>query len=142
MKDLRERLEERVKVLDYYEHNPRRIYITVDRGEILKLGKFLFEDLGFRFATATGTDTAQGYEILYHFSLDKAGLVLSARTRIPRDDPSIESLASFLPAANWIEREIFDLLGVEFRGHPNLRRILSAESRPKDFHPLRRDQQE
>lgn len=142
MKGIREEIGKRVQILDWYEHNPHRVYITISRDEILGLGRFLFEELGLRFATATAIDTPQGYEILYHFSLDKEGLVLSVRTRIPRDDPWIDSLASLLPAANWIEREIFDLLGVEFRGHPNLRRLLSAESRPKGFHPLRLDQQE
>jgi NADH-quinone oxidoreductase subunit C len=56
---------------------------------------------------------------------------------LPRDNPAIESLTEIYPAANWQEREAFDLMGIKFIGHPDLRRILL----PDDYigHPLRKD---
>ena len=62
---------------------------------------------------------------------------ITLRVRIPGSDPTVDSLFSVWPGANWLEREVFDLFGIRFNGHPDLRRILL----PEDFegHPLRRD---
>jgi NADH-quinone oxidoreductase subunit C len=62
---------------------------------------------------------------------------LTLRTRVSGADPVVDSLVPVWPGANWLEREIFDLFGVRFTGHPDLRRILL----PEDFEgcPLRRD---
>jgi NADH-quinone oxidoreductase subunit C len=53
------------------------------------------------------------------------------------EDPEVESLCDLYPAANWMERETWDMFGVRFRGHPNLERILMWEG--FDAHPLRKD---
>lgn len=92
-----------------------------------------------RLSIATGIDTRDGIEIIYHFTFDEAGTYYNIKTLIPKDDVKIKSLATFLPAANWIEREIHELLGVDFIGHPNLKPLLTAETWPADLHPLRRD---
>jgi len=62
---------------------------------------------------------------------------ITLRVRVPGSDPVVDSLCPVWPGANWLEREIFDLFGIQFTGHPDLRRILL----PNDFegHPLRRD---
>ncbi len=59
------------------------------------------------------------------------------KVRVSGDDPVVDSLVPVWPGANWLEREIFDLFGIRFNGHPDLRRILL----PDDWegHPLRRD---
>jgi NADH-quinone oxidoreductase subunit C len=56
---------------------------------------------------------------------------------VPEDDPFVSSVESLWKTANWHEREAYDLVGVKFRGHPDLRRILT----PQDWegHPLRKD---
>jgi NADH-quinone oxidoreductase subunit C len=56
---------------------------------------------------------------------------------VPDDEPAIDSVVEIFPSANWPEREVFDLLGISFHGHPNLTRILL----PDDWtgHPLRKD---
>jgi len=53
------------------------------------------------------------------------------------EDPEVDSVADLYPAANWMEREVWDMFGVRFRGHPNLERILMWEG--FDAHPLRKD---
>lgn len=120
-------------------HAPRRLYIRVPREKVYDLAKFLYEQKECRLAVATGIDTREGVEIIYHFALDEAGTFYNIKTMIPKDDLQTKSLASFLPAANWVEREIHELLGVDFIGHPNLKPLLTAESWPAELHPLRRD---
>jgi len=126
------------KITDWYEHNPRRIYFTVDKKDIRETARVLFKDLGLRFATATGTDTPEGLEILYHFSFDKSGQMVSVRTFIEdKQNPEIDSLAVISEAFEWIEREIWEMLGIKFIGHPNLKRLLLAEDWPEGKYPLR-----
>jgi Ni,Fe-hydrogenase III component G len=120
-------------------HSPRRTYLRIPREQMPSFAKFLFQEKGFRFAIATGVDTRDGMEILYHFSDDEAGTFYTIKTLIPKDDLKIKSLAPFLPAASWIEREMHELLGIDFTGHPNLKPLLTAESWPADLCPLRRD---
>ncbi|MEO0185782.1 MAG: NADH-quinone oxidoreductase subunit C [candidate division WOR-3 bacterium] len=120
-------------------HSPRRTYIKINRERVYEFAKYLFYELGCRLSIATGIDTRDGIEILYHFSHDASGTYYNIKTLIPKDDPKIRSLADFLPAANWIEREIHELLGVDFVGHPNLIPLLTAEDWPENTYPLRRD---
>ncbi len=120
-------------------HSPRRTYIRISKDRVYDFAKFLFEEKKCRLSIATGIDTREGLEIIYHFTLDEAGTYYNIKTVIPKDDLQIKSLATFLPAANWIEREIHELLGVDFVGHPNLKPLLTAETWPADLCPLRRD---
>jgi NADH-quinone oxidoreductase subunit C len=77
------------------------------------------------------------YELQYH--LVSIPLRQKVRIRVPLfgNDPVVDSLVPVWPGANWLEREIFDLFGIQFTGHPDLRRILL----PDDWegHPLRKD---
>jgi len=102
--------------------------------------RFMYEKERGRLATASGSDRTTGVEILYHFAIDRDGTVVNVRTTLSKPFPKIESLAPYYPAADFIEREIFDFLGVEFVGHPDPRKILSAPDRSPDFHPMRRDE--
>ncbi len=119
-------------------HSPRRTYIRISREGVYEFAKFLFEK-GLRLSIATGIDTREGIEIIYHFSHDPSGTYYNIKTVVPKDDPKIRSLTDFLPAADWIEREIQELLGVDFIGHPNLKPLLTAETWPQGLCPLRRD---
>ena len=77
------------------------------------------------------------FEVIYNlFSLSK-NRRLFIKVRIPESDTSLDSVVSVWPAANWYEREVWDMFGIQFKGHPNLKRILMYE----EFkgHPLRKD---
>jgi len=100
-------------------------------------------ELAFNYLRSmTGVDYPDDEKIdlvLHLFSyLKRHAFVL--KTRIPREAPSLPSLAQVWPAAIWYERECFDLLGVDFPGNPDLRRIMM----PEDWkgHPLRKDYKE
>jgi NADH-quinone oxidoreductase subunit C len=77
------------------------------------------------------------FELNYHLVCIPRRDKLRIRVRLSGDDPVVDSLVPVWPGANWLEREIFDLFGIQFTGHPDLRRILL----PDDWegYPLRKD---
>ncbi len=93
--------------------------------------------------TISGVDSPDTYDTVYHlwsYENDKELVlkVLTKKTETPADGlPLIPSIANFWPAANWHERETYDLVGIRFTGHPYLRRILNPWD--WDGHPLRKD---
>jgi NADH-quinone oxidoreductase subunit C len=89
--------------------------------------------------TASAVDGPRQIEILYHWALDSVGLIISVRTRIDRNQPEIASITDICPAAHWIEREMWELMGISFQGHPDLRHLLLTDDWPKGKFPLRRD---
>jgi len=140
--DMRDKIKERLgsKIIEWKEDSSKRIYFTIDKKDIFKIAEFLFKELGLRFSTASGVDTPSGFEILYHFSFDKAGQFYSVRVLLEdKLHPEIDSIAPIFPGAEWIEREIWEMLGINFVGHPNLRRLLLSEDWPQGQYPLRQD---
>ena len=81
--------------------------------------------------------TEPRFELNYHLVSISRREKVRLRVRLGGSDPVVDSLVPVWPGANWLEREIFDLFGIRFTGHPDLRRILL----PDDWegHPLRRD---
>ena len=79
-------------------------------------------------------------EAVYNLSSLKEPAKALVRVRVPREDPVIRSVVSLWSTADWHEREAYDLMGIRFDGHPDLRRILTSE----DWvgHPLRKDYQD
>jgi NADH-quinone oxidoreductase subunit C len=77
------------------------------------------------------------FELNYHLVSIPQRERVRLQVRLSGADPVIESLVPIWPGANWLEREIFDLFGIRFTGHPDLRRILLPED--WEGHPLRRD---
>lgn len=137
--ELLDEIKSRFPVQSVKIHGPRRVYIRIDRDNVHECSRFLFANKGLRLAIMTGIDTREGIEILYHFTHDEAGTFYTLKTVVPKDDPKIQSLADVTQAANWIEREIRELLGVEFVGHPDPRPLLTADDWPATACPLRRD---
>jgi NADH-quinone oxidoreductase subunit C len=77
------------------------------------------------------------FAVVYHLTSTTLLHRLRIKCRVPEDDPTIASLTPVWPGANWLERETYDLYGIQFTGHPDLRRIYLNE----EFvgHPLRKD---
>jgi len=135
-----EKLEEKFgkKIIKCDKKSERRIYLDINPADLTDFAQYIFRDMAARFIIASGVDTPGGIEILYHFSFDSSGLILSLRILLDRDSPEVESLTSVFKAAEWIECEINELLGVNFRNHPNLRHLLLPSDWPKGNYPLRR----
>jgi Ni,Fe-hydrogenase III component G len=127
------------KIVKWLEHSPRRIYITISPEDLKESVRIFHQDLGLRFSIATGTDTQADIEITYHFSSDGTGQFFSLRVHLKdKVNPEIDSISGIMKAGEWIEREIWELLGVNFKGHPDLRRLLLSEDWPQGVYPLRR----
>ena len=117
-----------------------RIYLTCEAENAYDINKFLFEDVPLRFVIATAIDSDDCFEVLYHYSYDQTGCVVNLKAIIHnRENPAIESLATFLPAAEWIEREMHDLMGIEFKNHPDMRRLILSDDWPEGLYPMRKD---
>lgn len=137
---IRERFQD--AILDLFDKSPKRVYIEIRPESLVTVATYIFRDLAARFHIASGLDARSHLEILYHFSIETINLLVSLRVKLDKKNPAIDSLAPVIKGANWIEREIHELLGVEFRGHPNLSRLLLAEEWPQGVYPLRQDYQE
>jgi len=113
--------------------------LSVERKDLLKAASGL-KEAGFDlFQFVAGVDYPDSIKLTYRIfsSRRKNQIAVFLKTEVPKDDPSVDSLVPIWPAANWHERETYDLLGVNFIGHPNLSRIFM----PEDWvgHPLRKD---
>ena len=126
-------------------------FVEVKAEAIPKICRILFEhpDLYFDFlACITGIDNGPEkgtMEVIYNLTSIPYGHNLMLKTTVKRnaegeDLPVVPSVTSIWRTADWHEREIFDLLGIRFEGHPDMRRILLPED--WEGHPLRKDYQE
>ena len=77
------------------------------------------------------------FEVVYHLHSVPINQRVRIKARVPEDDPEIGSVVDLYASADWMEREVFDLYGIRFRGHPDLRRILLYDE--FEGHPLRKD---
>ncbi len=127
------------RLLEIQQRLDRRVCLTVDAETIPDTVRLLFDDLQARLQTASAVDGPRRIEILYHWAIDTIGLVITVRTRIDRDQPEIASITPICPAAHWIEREMWELMGISFQGHPDLRHLLLTDDWPEGKYPLRRD---
>lgn len=135
-------LEIRDKLIDIEHTTNNRIYLPCVAENSYDVCKFLFEDLPLRFVIVTGIDSDNCFEVLYHFSNDETGHIVTVKAFIrDRENPSIESISPFIPGAEWIEREVHDILGIEFKNHPNMRRLILNDDWPEGVYPLRKEVQ-
>ena len=116
--------------------------LHVDPQAIVEVCRFLHDEPGLNFeilSDLTGLDLPKEnkIEVVYHLYSYSRRHQIILKVGLPRGDPGVSTLEGVWKAANWMEREVFDLFGVSFEGHSDLRRILL----PEDWvgHPLRKD---
>jgi NADH-quinone oxidoreductase subunit C len=94
--------------------------------------------LGFdRLGMVTAVDRIEFFEMVYRLHSREIHAAIFLKCAVAKTDPKVDSMFDLWPAADWQEREVYDMFGIEFVGHPDLRRILL----PEDWvgHPLRKD---
>jgi NADH-quinone oxidoreductase subunit C len=112
--------------------------VEIAPGSLLEVLRALRDRHGYRYyISATAVDGKQQIELLHGLRNLDSNDDLWVRARLSRERPEVDSAAFLYAGAEWHEREIFDLFGVVFRSHPDLRRILM----PDDYegYPLRKD---
>lgn len=117
---------------------PKRLHIKVPREISFEVCKFMKENLNFEHCSCVTTvDYMDHFTVVFHISSWTNHILSEVLVDVPRDDPTVDSITPLWGGANWHEREAYDLMGVVFKGHPDLRRIMMPEE--FKFHPLRKD---
>jgi NADH-quinone oxidoreductase subunit C len=138
---LKERFPEEIREITEFRG---QVSVTVKRDRIREIMEFLHDDEEVCFShlqDLCGVDylgkKEVRFEVVYHLYSIRHRHTLRIKAEVPEDDPSLDSVVSIWDGANWHERECYDMFGITFRGHPNLRRILLPED--WEGHPLRKD---
>lgn len=123
-----------------------QVWAVIQPSRIVEVCTFLRDDESFLcdyLRDVTAVDNMayapedERFEVVYQvYSLPYRGL-LRLKVRLPEENPEVDSVVPVWAAADWLERETFDMYGVVFRGHPDLRRILMPES--YRYYPQRKD---
>jgi NADH/F420H2 dehydrogenase subunit C len=99
--------------------------VTVPPEQLVEVARLLRDNLGFELLTCvSGVDMVEHQEAIYHFRSLGRNWLLQVRVQTSNERPEIPSLVSLYASANWLEREVYDMNGIVFAGHPDLRRIL------------------
>jgi len=143
-----EKLKERFGSVVYGEEvSGDQTSVYVERERVVEVMRYLHDELDFKhLADLCGVDylgwkgkgkRPERFEVVYNlYSLSRREL-LRVKVAVPENDPRVPSVTGIWRVANWFERECYDMFGIRFEGHPDLRRLLM----PEDWsgHPLRKD---
>ena len=119
---------------------PGTLYLRITPNSIRGICQEIF-NLGARFVTSVATDRSKEsnkLEVNHIFSFDQERLTVVLKTQVSVTEPTVESISSVIPGANWSERECADMMGIEFSDHPDSRRLILADDWPQGVHPLRK----
>ena len=115
--------------------------VRIEREKLLDIARYLKEEHRFIYlVNVFGTDrytTDDRFEVLYNIVSLRDQQRLFLKVRCQEDHPQVASVTGIWPAANWFERETYDMFGITFDGHPDLRRMYMPED--FDYHPLRKE---
>jgi len=113
--------------------------VLVKGENLLELAQYMRDEEKYDFCSSvTAVDYPDRVELVYHlYSMTNEGGPAILKVHCNKEDPIAPSVVSIWTGANWHEREVWDLMGVRFDGHPDLRRILLWEG--YEGHPLRKD---
>ena len=114
---------------------------TIAAGDLHEIAKFCRNELSFDYLLDITSIDNFGedprFEIVYHLYSMPHGVHLRLKLRVPEELGAVDTISDIWPTANWHEREAYDMMGIKFTGHPDLRRILMWDGYP--FFPLRKD---
>jgi len=113
----------------------RRMTVTFEKDNIIDIAKFMLDELGFDHVKGVaGVDypAQKKLEVLYFIASyskpEIQDIIVILTTELPRDNPVVNSVVSIWPSAHFHEREAFEMFGVKFEGHPDLRKLLTLDN--------------
>lgn len=128
------------KVIDVYQSSGDT-FARIEPEAIVAICKYLKDEQHFIYLTDVfGTDrftTDDRFEVVYNLVSLRDRIRLFLKVWLPEKDPAVDSVASVWKAANWSEREVYDMFGIRFNGHPDMRRIYMPED--YDYYPMRKE---
>jgi NADH-quinone oxidoreductase subunit C len=133
---LAQKFGDKVKVVSTKKH---RVYLNVDKSALLAVCTEMRDVMEFeQCSCVTAVDMKDRFQVVYHLtSYSNKVTAEIVVDNIDHDNPEVDSVAPLWGGANWHEREQYDLMGIVFKGHPRLERIMLPEE--YTFHPLRKD---
>jgi len=130
------------QILKAEEKISNQVFVTIVPDALVPVVCFLNQALSSRFLINAATDRREQdgkYMVSYIFSFDSEKMFLCIQVAVDSKDPTIDSITPIIAGANWSERETRDLVGVNLRDHPDLRRLILADDWPEGIYPLRKD---
>lgn len=118
--------------------------VKVKREQLHAIGRFLYDDPAMAFdyivhvSSVDWPDDPERFEVVYEFYSIRNRQRIRLKTRVPEHDCIVDSLMDIWKGADFMEREVFDMMGIRFRNHTDLRRILMPDDYPEGY-PLRKD---
>lgn len=141
---IRQQLTQKFGEILSFEESYEMLTVTAPAELNLKLMQFLFDEETLRFRFLTDL-TANHYPdrkdeelcVVYHLHNLIDNVRLRFKIYVPVEKPDVFTATKLFPGANWMERETYDFFGINFIGHPDLRRILNADE--MDYFPMRKE---
>lgn len=124
--------------IEISEISARRVFVSASPTDARAMVVFLFSSAAARLMTITSVDLRDGIELLYHMSCDENTRVVTVRTIVKKPELAIDSITPVIAGAEWVEREIHEMMGVNFRGHPNMKPLLLPEDWEQGKYPYRK----
>lgn len=128
------------KILERIEFRGETTFV-IDPRDLREVTRFCKEELSFDYlldiSSVDNFGSEPRFEIVYELYSMTLAVHLRLKVRVSEDDPAVETISDLWPTANWHEREIWDMMGLRFHHHPDLRRILMWEGYP--YFPLRKE---
>jgi Ni,Fe-hydrogenase III component G len=112
-----------------------RFYVRIPKTRIKEITRLFVEDLEGRLVAISANDEGvEGFDLVYHFdfSHQEKRLHICIKTRLARKNPLIASITNIAWSANWAERELMDLMGIKFEGHPDPRKLFLPFAWPSE----------
>ncbi len=125
-----------------FQENALDTILNIKKQDLVEVCRFIYEEKKARLFTMIGNDERgiNGVFALYYvFVIDEIQQFITIKIFIDESDPTFPSMASHMPALNWYEREVNDLLGLRALGHPDRSPLILHDDWPEDFYPLRKD---
>jgi len=127
--------------LTYNEVGKYNLLFEVDAANLVTVSEKLKNDselLFNYFCNLSGADTTERFEAIYNIASTKKKIRLDIKVILPHENPVIDSVQTIWPAANWYEREMWELYGIHINNHDNLTRFLLHDEWDEGF-PMRKD---
>ncbi len=137
MKEVVEELKNKFKdvVHEVQEARETRYVVYIEPYCLREMVEWLFNEKNARLCTISAVDLGVDFELIYHMTIGRS--YVNLKFKVPKEKPTVDSITPIIPGAGMIEREVQDMFGIRFEGHPDPRHISLPFEAPEELKPLR-----